>query len=79
MFVVFAVRTFYPAIMSRGERTKQFVENLSLYERTPKERKISRSRVSEVHSRFEAIVGLNTIHVKTELFEVSRHMNQELR
>ena len=53
--------------------------NLSLFERTLKERKITGRRAAEALGKFEAIVGLNTIHGKAELFEVLQHMNQKLR
>ena len=65
--------------MAWSERTNQFVGNLSLFERTLKERKITGRRAAEALGKFEAIVGLNTIHGKAELFEVLQHMNQKLR
>ena len=65
IFIVFAVGTFYLTVMARGERTDQFVGNLSLFERTLKERKITGRRAAETLGKFKAIISLNTIHSKS--------------
>ena len=79
IFVVFAVRTLYFAVVTWGKWTNQFVCNLSLFERALKERKIIRRGAAEALGKFKSVVGLNAIHGKAELFKVVKHMNQELR